>query len=171
MVRYFYYQALKSAEEKNLHVDENHFRYPGPRPQTKETGILMLADICESSVRAMKPDSAEEIDEIVQKMIADKVNSGQLDQCDLTISDLHQTRRAFVDILQGVHHPRIKYPKQIETEKEEEEKPEEAPTEATIDTNDEVQPEEKTAPIVPTPTSHPVVTKSSARPTPLVRRE
>lgn len=76
----------------------------------------MLADVSESTVRALKPNSAEEIDEIVQKVIADKLNTGQLDECDLTIADLHHIRTAFVDILQGVHHPRIKYPEQIRLE-------------------------------------------------------
>ena len=76
----------------------------------------MLADGSESAVRALKPRSTEEIDEIVQKIIAHNLNSGQLDECDLTISDLRQIRNAFVDILQGVHHPRIKYPEPASAE-------------------------------------------------------
>ena len=110
LVKYFYYQASVAAKEKDVDIDEADFCYPGPNPQDKENGILMLADVSESTVRALKPGSAEEIDEIVQKVIADKLNTGQLDECDLTISDLHKIRMAFVDILQGVHHPRIKYP-------------------------------------------------------------
>jgi hypothetical protein len=78
----------------------------------------MLADGSESAVRALKPRSAEEIDEIVQKIIAHHLNSGQLDDCNLTISDLHKIRMAFVDILQGIHHPRIKYPEQVKAEAE-----------------------------------------------------
>jgi membrane-associated HD superfamily phosphohydrolase len=116
LVKYFYYQALEAAEKENRILDEADFRYPGPRPQTKENGILMLADISESTIRALKPGSAEEIDEIVQKVMADKLNSGELNDCDLTIADLYQVRMAFVDILQGVHHPRIKYPEQIKAE-------------------------------------------------------
>jgi len=76
----------------------------------------MLADVSESTVRALKPSSAEEIDEIVQKVIADKLNTGQLDDCELTVADLYHIRSAFVDILQGVHHPRIKYPEQVKLE-------------------------------------------------------
>lgn len=116
LVKYFYYQALQNAQGTNTVVKEADFRYPGPRPQTKENGILMLADVSESTVRALKPSSADEIDEIVRKVIADKLNSGELDECDLTIADLHRIRTAFVDILQGVHHPRIKYPEQANAE-------------------------------------------------------
>ncbi|HXW00443.1 MAG TPA: HDIG domain-containing protein [Anaerolineae bacterium] len=118
LVKYFYYQAVEAAKDKELQVDAIDFLYPGPKPQTKENGILMLADVSESTVRALKPGSAEEIYEIVQKVIADKLAAGQLDECDLTIADLHHIRTAFVDILQGVHHPRIKYPEQIKIEVE-----------------------------------------------------
>jgi membrane-associated HD superfamily phosphohydrolase len=118
LVKYFYYQAVEAAKDKELQVDTLDFLYPGPKPQTKENGILMLADVSESTVRALKPGSAEEIYEIVQKVIADKLAAGQLDECDLTIADLHHIRTAFVDILQGVHHPRIKYPEQIKIEVE-----------------------------------------------------
>lgn len=116
LVKYFYYQAVEAAKEKEVQVDPADFFYPGPKPQTKENGVLMLADVSESTVRALKPSSAEEIDEIVHKVIADKLNTGQLDECELTVADLYQIRTAFVDILQGVHHPRIKYPEQIKLE-------------------------------------------------------
>jgi putative nucleotidyltransferase with HDIG domain len=116
LVRFFYYQAVERAKETGATVDEAKFRYPGPKPQIKETGILMLADVSETTVRALKPRSAAEIDEIVQKSIAHHLENGQLDECDLTIADLHNIRSAFVAILQGVHHPRIKYPDQIKEE-------------------------------------------------------
>jgi putative nucleotidyltransferase with HDIG domain len=119
LVRYFYHQASKAAEEKNMRIDEANFSYPGPVPQTRETGILMLADVSETTVRALKPNSPEEIDDIVYQAISDKLNTGQLNECDLTIADLYTIRTAFVDILQGVHHPRIKYPDQAKTDKDE----------------------------------------------------
>lgn len=116
VVKFFYYQAVEAAKEKKQEVDEAAFRYPGPKPQTKENGILMLADGSESAVRALKPRSTEEIDELVQKIISHHLSSGQLDECSLTISDLYKIRMAFVDILQGVHHPRIKYPEEVKAE-------------------------------------------------------
>lgn len=170
LVKYFYYQALKAAEEKNIQVDERHFRYPGPKPQTRETGILMLADISETSVRALKPGSAEEIDEIVKRMVSDKVESGELNECDLTIADLYQIRKAFVDILQGVHHPRIKYPEQVKTEtpavvteKEVEEVEEKAPPQPAA----EPPKPPRTAP----PPLQPLPAEAQSRPARLVRRE
>lgn len=118
LVKFFYYQAIEAAKERQFEVDESKFHYPGPKPQSKENGILMLADVSESTVRALKPRSAEEIDEIVQKVIAHHLDAGQLDECELTIADLRKIRTAFVDILQGVHHPRIKYPEQVKAEVE-----------------------------------------------------
>ncbi|MCG3208439.1 MAG: Cyclic-di-AMP phosphodiesterase PgpH [Anaerolineae bacterium] len=118
LVRFFFYQAMEAAKEGGTEVDEAKFHYPGPKPQTRETGILMLADVSETTVRALKPRSAAEIDEIVQKAITHHLDTGQLDECDLTISDLHNIRRAFVDILQGIHHPRIKYPEQVKEEEQ-----------------------------------------------------
>jgi hypothetical protein len=116
LVRFFYYQALEAAKQSGEMIDETKFCYPGPKPQTKETGVLMLADVTETTVRALKPGSTAEIDEIVRKAIAYHLETGQLDECDLTISDLAEIRSAFVDILQGIHHPRIKYPEQIKEE-------------------------------------------------------
>ncbi|MBN1992876.1 MAG: HDIG domain-containing protein [Anaerolineae bacterium] len=170
-VRYFYHQALKAAEEKHTHVDEASFRYPGPIPQTREIGILMLADVSETTVRALKPNSAEEIDHIVHRAIIDKFETGQLNDCDLTIADLHHIRRAFVDILQGVHHPRIKYPDQVKAEesatqtgKSDEQTKQESPGAET--------PETATPPVASTPaTLHPLTTEVETRPMPLFRRE
>ncbi len=112
---FFYQQALK--EEGEDEVNEEDFRYPGPKPQSRETAIVMLADGCEAAVRAARPSSSEEIDKIVHKIINEKVLDGQLDECDLTLRDLERIREAFVNILQGIFHPRVEYP-----EKEAEEK-------------------------------------------------
>ncbi len=168
--KYFYYQALEAAKEKNIQVDESDFRYPGPKPQNKENGILMLADISESTVRALKPASAEEIDEIVQKLIADKLNSGELNECDLTIADLYDIRTAFVDILQGVHHPRIKYPEQTKVEAK-------APPNTEAEQADQTPstPETTTGQNVPSPSPAPLplqaLTDPQPRPANLIRRE
>jgi putative nucleotidyltransferase with HDIG domain len=109
LATYFYRQALESEGDK---VNEEDFRYPGPKPQTKEVAIVMLADSCEAAVRAERPDSLEGIEELVRKVIGSKVLDRQLDECDLTLRDLDEIRSAFVSILQGVFHPRIKYPEE-----------------------------------------------------------
>ena len=118
MVRYFYHKAVQKAEAaggSEADVDKSAFTYPGPIPQTKETAILMLADASEATVRSVEPQSSAEIDQIIRRTIDNRMKSGQLDDCDLTMHDLEQIRLAFIDVLQGVSHPRIKYPEQIET--------------------------------------------------------
>jgi putative nucleotidyltransferase with HDIG domain len=164
LVRYFFHQATKAAEENNTQIDEANFRYPGPIPQTRENGILMLADVSETTVRALKPSSPEEIDNIVSQAIADKLNTGQLNECDLTIADLYTIRTAFVDILQGVHHPRIKYPGQ-KTE-------EEAETSGGDQKSEQKTPEPPVPTPAPAPTLPPAASPDiSTRPSSLVRRE
>jgi len=106
---YFYQQARKDAEEGE-EVNEADFRYPGPRPRSKEAAIVMLADSAEAAVRAAHPDSPGEIERIVRKIINDRLVSGELDKCDLTLRDLDRIRSAFIDVLQGVFHPRVQYP-------------------------------------------------------------
>ena len=106
-VGYFYQQATK---ESDTEVDEASFRYPGPRPRTKEAAIVMLADSVEAAVRASSPATAGEMERIVRKITNDRLVSGQLDECDVTLRDLESIRGAFVDVLQGVFHPRLQYP-------------------------------------------------------------
>jgi putative nucleotidyltransferase with HDIG domain len=112
VIKYFYHQAVEQAEDPSM-VDEADFRYPGPRPQSRETAIVMLADSCEAAVRAAHPNSIEEIDKIARRIINDKLTSGELDECDLTARDLDQVREAFVEMLHGVFHPRVKYPEDV----------------------------------------------------------
>lgn len=109
LATYFYHKA---REIEGGEVNQEDFRYPGPKPQTKETAIVMLADSCEAAVRGERPDSREGIEELVRRIIDGKVLDGQLDECDLTLHDLHEIRSAFVSILQAVFHPRIKYPEE-----------------------------------------------------------
>lgn len=108
LVRYFYHEAQQTTDPAQ--VNEKDFRYPGPRPQSKETAILMLADGCESAVRAARPDTKDAIDEIVRKIINQRVMEGELSESDLTLRDLETIHQVFVRSLQGVHHPRITYP-------------------------------------------------------------
>jgi len=107
VVAYFYHQACQA---ENCAVDRRAFSYPGPRPQTKEAAILMLSDSVEAAVRAESDHSYENTSKLVQKVIAERVAEGQLDECDLTLRDLDQIRRAFISVLQGIFHPRIQYP-------------------------------------------------------------
>jgi len=109
LVSFFYHRALEEAEGETV-VNEADFRYPGPKPQSRETAIVMLADGCEAAVRANRPSSVEELEEMVRRMISQPLLEGELDESDLTLRDLDRTRRAFVDVLRGVHHPRIRYP-------------------------------------------------------------
>jgi len=109
-----YHKAVQQACGNAARVDDRPFRYPGPKPQSKETALLMLADGCEAAVRAAHPSSVEEISEIVRKVIADRVASGQLDECPLTLHDLELLRESFTLTLQGLFHPRIQYPDEKE---------------------------------------------------------
>jgi len=108
-VEYFYHAALQMKGSPS-DVDESAFRYPGPKPHTKETAILMLADGCEATVRAMRPQSREEMMEIIRSVVDRRLMSGQLDNSPLTLRDLTLASEAFVRVLQGIHHPRVKYP-------------------------------------------------------------
>lgn len=121
-VSYFYHLAQQQAGSPNP-VDKSQFRYPGPRPRSKETAITMLADGAEATVRSRRPTTIEELERIVAENIQARLLSGELDDSPLTMADLAAIRRAFVDVLRGLHHPRIAYPGDI--------KPAEKPTETT----------------------------------------
>jgi putative nucleotidyltransferase with HDIG domain len=109
-VVYFYREALEGATDTDQNVNVEDFTYPGPRPQTRETAILMLADGCESSVRARRPQSRDDIRETVDYIFETRLQSGQLDDSGLTLNDLRLLRDTFLTALQGVFHPRIAYP-------------------------------------------------------------
>jgi hypothetical protein len=109
----FYRMAVKAAGDDGDNVREEDFRYPGPKPQTRETAILMLADSCEARVRSAEPRSVQEIGEIVADTIKSRLDSGQLDESDLTLRDLKEIQAAFVSVLKGVFHPRVKYPEPV----------------------------------------------------------
>ncbi len=109
LVSYFHHQAVQQAGDPSK-VDKSQFQYPGPKPQSRETALTMLADGAEATVRSRRPSSIEELDKIVGESIQSRVLSGQLDECPLTLADLATVRRAFVDVLRGLHHPRVAYP-------------------------------------------------------------
>lgn len=107
-VEYFYRTACNDNGKEN--VDDTDFRYPGPRPQSREAAILMLADSVEAVARAEEPDSVEAIDDLVCRIIAQKLNDGQLVETDLTLRDMERIRQTFVETLAGIYHARVRYP-------------------------------------------------------------
>jgi putative nucleotidyltransferase with HDIG domain len=109
LVQYFYVRAIRDAGSVD-DVDEELFRYPGPRPRSRETAILALADTCEAAVRAMRPASREELATLVNRLIDERIAEGEIDESPLTYSDVQAIREVFVQVLQGVHHPRVIYP-------------------------------------------------------------
>ncbi|MFO7633487.1 MAG: HDIG domain-containing protein [Caldilinea sp.] len=118
LVKYFYLLAQRQNEDA-AEIDEADFRYPGPNPRSRETAILMLADTCEAAVRAMRPASREELELLVNRLINERVANGELDESDLTFKELQIVKDVFLQVLQGVHHPRVKYPESTSSEKQE----------------------------------------------------
>lgn len=112
LARYQYYNALKAARDDESLVDKEHFRYPGPRPQSRETAILMLADACEARVRADGPTDEDRLREIIKEVIASRVTGSQLDDTPISLRDLDEIASSFTATLRGVYHPRIHYPSQ-----------------------------------------------------------
>jgi len=106
VVSFFYHKAL----EENEDVPEEAFHYEGPKPQTKEAALVSLADNVEAAVRSMKQHTPGRVEGLVRKIIKDKLNDGQLDQCDLTFQDLDRIAMAFVRVLSGIFHSRVEYP-------------------------------------------------------------
>ncbi|MEW5865432.1 MAG: HDIG domain-containing metalloprotein [Bacillota bacterium] len=108
LVPYFYHKATEGGKEET--IDEEDFRYPGPKPQTKEAAIVMLADSVEAAVRSLARPTPGRIEGLVRKIIKERLADGQFDECNLTLKDLDGVARAFVRVLTGVFHSRIEYP-------------------------------------------------------------
>lgn len=111
LVYYFYRKALENMIEDH-DVKEEGFRYPGPKPNTKETAIVLLADSVEAATRALKEPTPVKIEELVHKIINNKFIDGQLDECDLTLKDMEKIASVFIRILSGIYHGRVTYPGQ-----------------------------------------------------------
>jgi putative nucleotidyltransferase with HDIG domain len=153
LISYFYHKAQRRRNSKE-EVNENDYRYPGPKPQTKEAGIVMLADGIEASVRALDEPTPPRIEDQIDSIIKVRFNDGQLDECDLTFNDLTKIKEAFLRALIGIHHARIKYPSAEDTlpsepEAQQEETVQEpplSPEEVAGDTGDIQIPEEEDQP-------------------------
>ena len=114
---YFYQRAIEN-ESKEGEVKEEDFRYKSPLPQTKEVAIVLLADSVEAATRALSNQTPKKIKQTVQKIINNKFIDGQLDECDLTLKDLHNISESFSNLLAGIYHSRVEYP---DTEKNDQE--------------------------------------------------
>ena len=112
----FFYEKAKTLEDVDNPVEEKDFRYLGPKPQSREAAILMLADSVEAATRALKEKTPARIQQTVSKIINDVFTESQLDECDLTLKDLTLIGSAFCRILLGIYHQRIEYPKEASNE-------------------------------------------------------
>lgn len=124
LISYFYQKAIearekaktsKGAELPPINIDD--YRYPGPKPQTKEAGLVMLADMVEAACRSLSEPTPARIQGMVSRLINNAFTDGQLDECELTLKDLHQIAKHFHQILATVHHKRIEYPAQTSPSK------------------------------------------------------
>jgi len=109
LVYYFYLKALENIEREDKFDDET-FRYPGPKPKTKETAIVLLADSVEAASRTMRDPTPAKITDLVHRIINNKFIDGQLDECELTLKDLEKIAEVFIKILISMYHARITYP-------------------------------------------------------------
>jgi putative nucleotidyltransferase with HDIG domain len=117
LIRYFYNKSVKLNGEDS--VKESDFRYPGPKPQTRETGIVMLADVVEAAMRTLERPTSSRIQGRVQELINAIFADGQLEECELTLKDLHQIAKSFNKILTGIYHHRIEYTEKPQEKKKE----------------------------------------------------
>jgi cyclic-di-AMP phosphodiesterase PgpH len=110
VVKSFYMKAVKEAGENGDSVDIEKFRYVGPRPRSRETGIVMLADATEATSSALRPNSEKEIEKLVTTIVSEHLTEGQLDNSGLTLGDVKMIQDSFVKTLKGRFHVRVKYP-------------------------------------------------------------
>ncbi len=119
-IEYFYKKALEQAKPEDPPVLEAEFRYPGPRPATKETGILMLADSTEAASRSLSDPTRKRLETLIDMIFKARIEDGQLDDTELTFRELNQIKETFLTMLMGIYHVRVKYPGQeVKNEKPE----------------------------------------------------
>ncbi len=108
IMSYFYHKAQESMDPKDINEDD--FRYPGPKPQSRETAIAMLADTVEAASRTLPNPNMQRISALVDNLIEKRFQEGELDECDITLRELNKIKSAFIRVLMGIHHLRIEYP-------------------------------------------------------------
>jgi len=114
-IDFFYNKAVQLAqnspdETKIDEIKEQDYRYPGPKPQTRETGIMMLADTIEAAVRSIEDPNPQRLEETINELVKKRFEEGELDECPLTLRDLTKIKTAFLSVMVGMYHPRPKYP-------------------------------------------------------------
>ncbi|MDF2925487.1 MAG: receptor with intracellular metal dependent phosphohydrolase [Paenibacillaceae bacterium] len=113
-LKYFYHKAKQQAGEAEAHkITEDDYRYPGPKAQSKEAAIVGIADSVEAAVRSLRNPTIEQIDSLVQKIIKDRLDDGQFNECDLTLKELDTVAKALKETLLGIFHSRIEYPSDL----------------------------------------------------------
>jgi hypothetical protein len=108
LVAFFYHKAKQG--EKGLDVKESNFRYEGPRPQSREAAVVLLADSVEAAVRSLQDKTKGKIEGLIRKIIKDKLDDGQLDYCELTLKNMNDIANGFLTVLSGFFHERTEYP-------------------------------------------------------------
>jgi cyclic-di-AMP phosphodiesterase PgpH len=106
LLKFFYHKAIQAG----LDVKEEDYRYPGPKAQTKESAVVGIADSVEAAVRSLNQPTPETIESLVKKIVADRLQDGQLNECDLTLKELETVSHSFCETLKGIFHSRIEYP-------------------------------------------------------------
>ncbi|MDI4646618.1 HD family phosphohydrolase [Cohnella hashimotonis] len=127
-LKFFYYKAVKQAEQEGVENEwtEDDFRYPGPKAQSKEAAIVGIADSVEAAVRSLGAPTVEQVESIIAKIIKDRLDDGQLSECDLTVRELNQIAETLKTTVIGMFHSRIKYPEESAVKKETDKKEREA---------------------------------------------
>ncbi|MFZ2331210.1 MAG: HDIG domain-containing metalloprotein, partial [Atribacterota bacterium] len=110
IISYFYHRALQTNVDKNIEVDEESYRYSGPKPQSKEAGVILLADMLEAEARTLNNPTASRIKNLTQNVINRNLVNGQLDDCNLTLRELNKIKDVFSRVLTGMFHNRVEYP-------------------------------------------------------------
>ncbi|MDI9475481.1 MAG: HDIG domain-containing metalloprotein [Natronincolaceae bacterium] len=108
LVAYFFHEAKTERDGSN--IDEKDFRYMGPKPQTKETAIVMLADSVEAAVRSLSSPTREKVEELIEKIIQNRLEDGQLDESNITLKELGKIKKSFLKVILSIFHERIEYP-------------------------------------------------------------
>jgi len=124
-IEYFYRKAVEQTGDPNL--PDAEFRYPGPKPNSKETAILMLADSVEAASRALEEPTHKRLEALIDQIFRARIEDGQLDDTDLTFRDLQKIKETFLQMLLAIYHIRVKYPGTEEQEQKDQKAPSEAP--------------------------------------------